>query len=105
MAGEMEGAGKEHASNHQEAIRKEELETVDDFGKTDTMDTVHNDQGMKVLAEYQGDQHWDPAEEKKLRHKIDRKLISILCFTYGLQYYDKVKNKLAKLRIYFANVP
>ncbi|KAJ5675239.1 MFS transporter [Penicillium maclennaniae] len=38
---------------------------------------------------YSGPRDWEPAEEAKLRHKIDRKLLSILCCTYALQYYDK----------------
>lgn len=53
------------------------------------IDTVHNDEAVKVLASYHGNQTWTPQEEKKVRTKIDRKLLPILCFTYGLQYYDK----------------
>lgn len=56
---------------------------------TATIDTVHNDEAVKVLDCYEGDHDWDPAEEKKIVRKIDRRLISILCCTYGLQYYDK----------------
>ncbi|KAF2003554.1 MFS transporter [Amniculicola lignicola CBS 123094] len=54
-----------------------------------TVDTVHQDEALKVLARWAGDEIWTPEEEKKLVRKIDRKLISILCVTYGLQYYDK----------------
>jgi hypothetical protein len=54
-----------------------------------TIDTVHQDEAMKVLATYQGDEHWDEMEEKKLRRKVDWKLMPILCVTYMLQYYDK----------------
>jgi hypothetical protein len=61
----------------------------DDLQKTTTVDTVHNDEGVKVLAHYAGDQTWTEQEETKLRRKIDRRLLSILCITYGLQYYDK----------------
>jgi hypothetical protein len=57
--------------------------------KTITVDTLHNDEALKVLANYQGDQEWTLEEEKKLTKKIDRRLLSILCITYGLQYYDK----------------
>jgi hypothetical protein len=61
----------------------------DDLQKSTTVDTVHNDEAVKVLAHYSGDQTWTELEEKKLRRKIDRRLLSILCITYGLQYYDK----------------
>jgi len=61
----------------------------DDLAKVTTVDTIHNDEGMRVLANYHGDLTWTAAEEKKLTRKIDRRLLSILCVTYGLQYYDK----------------
>lgn len=64
-------------------------EAVEDLQKTTTIDTLHNDEAMKVLATYDGDQEWTQQEEKKLVRKIDRRLLSILCATYGLQYYDK----------------
>ena len=57
--------------------------------KTQTVDTVHNDEGLRVLANYTGDPNWDEAEENKLRRKVDWKLMPVLCVTYGLQYYDK----------------
>lgn len=47
------------------------------------------DLAVKVIAGYEGDLHWDPEEEKRLIRKIDRKLLVILCLSYGLQYYDK----------------
>lgn len=53
------------------------------------VDTVHQDEAMKVLATYDGDLHWDPQEEKVLVRKIDKRLMPILILTYGLQYYDK----------------
>ncbi|KIW12240.1 hypothetical protein PV08_09516 [Exophiala spinifera] len=53
------------------------------------VDTLHNDEAMKVLATYQGNPAWDTQEEKKVRIKIDRRLLPILAVTYGLQYYDK----------------
>lgn len=57
--------------------------------KTRTVDTVHNDESLQVLANYHGDPNWDEAEEDKLRRKVDWKLLPVLCITYGLQYYDK----------------
>lgn len=62
---------------------------LEELKKSTTVDTLHNDEGLKVLANYQGDQTWTAEEEKKLTRKIDRRLLSILCITYGLQYYDK----------------
>lgn len=57
--------------------------------EVEKIDTVHQDEALKVLARYAGDKTWTSAEEKRLVRKIDRKLISLLCITYGLQYYDK----------------
>jgi hypothetical protein len=57
--------------------------------KSPTLDTVHNDEAIKVLANYTGDETWTDEEEKKLLRRIDWKLMPILCITYGLQYYDK----------------
>lgn len=81
----------------QEAISgQREAEHVDD---TDTVkieaavDTVHNDEAMKVLASYDGPQDWTEAEEKIVRRKIDKKLLWILCVTYGLQYVGTSMNR------------
>jgi hypothetical protein len=60
-----------------------------DENKLELVDTVHQDEALKVLARYEGEQTWTESEEKNLRRKIDRKLIPLLCITYGLQYYDK----------------
>lgn len=54
-----------------------------------TVDTIHNDEALKVLAGYDGENTWTAAEENKLRRKIDWKLMPVLCMTYALQYYDK----------------
>lgn len=62
---------------------------LEELKKSITVDTLHNDEALKVLANYQGDETWTAEEEKKLTRKIDRRLLSILCITYGLQYYDK----------------
>jgi hypothetical protein len=64
-------------------------QSVDDLKRTVTVDTLHNDEALRVLANYDGEQEWTEQEEKKLVRKIDRRLLSILCLTYGLQYYDK----------------
>lgn len=64
-------------------------EHVEPLKPTQTVDTVHNDEAMKVLAAYGGDEEWTAAEEKTLTRKLDWKLLPVLCLTYMLQYYDK----------------
>lgn len=71
------------ASLEQSHTRDEEAQRME------TIDTVHNDEAVKVLATYHGEETWDNTEEKRLRRKIDWKLMPVLCLTYGLQYYDK----------------
>ncbi|KAK7424615.1 hypothetical protein QQZ08_008498 [Neonectria magnoliae] len=53
------------------------------------IDVVHNDEALRVLENYAGEETWADDEEKKLRRKIDWRLMPVLCATYGLQYYDK----------------
>ncbi|KAJ5983106.1 hypothetical protein N7481_005205 [Penicillium waksmanii] len=65
--------------------------------KSATIDTVHNDEAIKVLANYTGDEVWTDEEEKKVLRRIDWKLMPILCVTYGLQYYDKAMFSQAAL--------
>ena len=45
------------------------------------VDTVHNDEAIKVLAHYSGDSEWEEKEEKKLARKIDWRLMPVLCAT------------------------
>jgi hypothetical protein len=73
-----------------EAIQAEEApkgqsEAVAELKRHITVDTLHNDEAMKVLANYDGDETWTEQEEKKVQRKIDRRLLPILCATYGLQ--------------------
>ncbi|KAF9883321.1 hypothetical protein FE257_003739 [Aspergillus nanangensis] len=42
-----------------------------------------------LVDTYTGAKDWSPSEEARIRHKIDRKLLTMLCCTYSLQYYDK----------------
>ena len=56
-----------------------------DLEKTATVDTLHNDEAMRVLARHGSNETWTPEEEKKVQRKIDRRLLPILCITYGLQ--------------------
>ncbi|KAJ9494354.1 hypothetical protein H2202_010137 [Exophiala xenobiotica] len=57
--------------------------------KSIVVDTVHGDEALKVIAAAGGDDVWEDLEEKQVVRKIDRKLMPILCVTYGVQYYDK----------------
>ncbi|KAJ3956003.1 hypothetical protein N0V92_007475 [Colletotrichum tropicale] len=61
------------------------------------VDTLHHDEAMKILDRYTGDRGWAETEESKLRHKVDWKLMPVLCLTYGLQYYDKAMLSQAAL--------
>ena len=77
-------------SEKPEAIRTEDApkgqaEAVAELKRTITVDTVHNDEAVKVLANYAGEETWTEKEEKLVRRKIDRRLLPILCATYGLQ--------------------
>ena len=56
--------------------------SVDMERKSEEIETLHNDEGVKVLATYDGDLSWVPAEEKRLVRKIDRSVFQvILCLT------------------------
>jgi MFS family permease len=72
-------------------------EDVQQALKKQALDTTHTDEAMKVLANYDGETTWTPEEEKKLVRRIDRKLLSLLVCTYGLQYYDKAMLSQAAL--------
>ena len=72
-------------------------QTLEELKHTTTIDTIHNDEALRVLAQYAGDMEWMPEEEKKLVRRLDRKLISLLVITYGLQYYDKAMLSQAAL--------
>ncbi|KAG5914542.1 hypothetical protein E4U42_000437, partial [Claviceps africana] len=53
------------------------------------IDSVHDDEATKVLNAYDGDAQWTDEEEKRLRRRVDWRLIPLLCVTYALQFYDK----------------
>lgn len=57
--------------------------TLEDLQKQKTIDTVHADEAVKVLATYAGDEAWTEKEEKRLVKKIDRRLLPLLILTYG----------------------
>lgn len=63
--------------------------SLEELKQVRTVDTVHQDEALKVLGRYTGDLTWTPKDEKKLVSRIDRKLLPLLVITYGLQYYDK----------------
>ena len=39
-------------------------QTLEDLRHTKTIDTIHNDEALRVLAQYAGDTSWTPEEEK-----------------------------------------
>lgn len=59
-------------------------EVQDDLQKATTVDTLHNDEAVRILARHGSNETWTPDEEKKLRRKIDRKLLTILCKFPGM---------------------
>lgn len=82
----------DHTHDHDEApipantIEKSTADTpttLDELKKTATIDTLHNDEAVRVLATYAGDETWTPAEEKRVVRKIDRRLLPLLILTYG----------------------
>jgi hypothetical protein len=79
------------ANDHQVQHVEEPKSAVEsaEYHKPIVVDTVHGDEALKVIAAVGGDDVWDAQEEKKLVRKIDRRLMPILCITYGIQYYDK----------------
>lgn len=85
----------EDASNAQIHEENKNLPDVDavqqdrDLIKSATVDTLHDDEAVAVVAPYDGDREWDEKEEKRLLRKIDMRVMTILFITYGLQFYDK----------------
>jgi len=71
--------------------------TQEELIREKTVDTVHQDEALKVISQYAGDMTWTQEEEKKVVQRIDRKLMPLLCITYGLQYYDKAMLSQAAL--------
>ncbi|KAH7135287.1 major facilitator superfamily domain-containing protein [Dendryphion nanum] len=80
-----------------EKIKASETDVIDDANKLANVDTVHQDEAMRVLAAYNGEEAWTEKEEKQVRRKIDLRLMPVLCITYGLQYYDKAMLSQAAL--------
>jgi len=81
--------------------------TAAEIKRSITIDTLHNDEAVKVLANYTGPETWDQKEEKRLVKRIDRRLLPILCTTYGIQYYDKAMLSQAVMNVSFrwCNLP
>jgi hypothetical protein len=75
-------AGEKQRINAEEATSQK----LEELKHTPTIDTIQQDEALRVLAHYAGDQTWTPEEEKKLVRRLDKKLISLLVVTYGLQY-------------------
>lgn len=81
----------DHEKPHEDYIETTQSSSLNlpEAEKSPTLDTVHNDEAIKVLANYTGDETWTEEEERKPLRKIDWRLMPILCVAYGLQYYDK----------------
>lgn len=47
-----------------------------------SVDTIHNDEAVKILSSYAGDGSWTEDEEKKLRRKVDCELPSYYFWTH-----------------------
>lgn len=78
-----------HQIPEKAGVDLQQAEEANEIKPIGTVDTVHNDEAVKILDTYAGDCSWTEEEEKKLRRKIDWRLMPILCMTYGLVYYDK----------------
>jgi len=79
-----------------EAVMQEETDDTAQR-KLQLLDTVHGDEAVKILALHTGPETWEPSEEKRLVRKIDRKLLTILCLTYGLQVSKTPRNQVVAL--------
>lgn len=58
----------------------------------ESIDTYRQDEAVRVIQEYiagGGQQDWSELEEKRLKRKVDWKLIPVLAITFFFQYYDK----------------
>lgn len=55
----------------------------------EVIDVVH-DEGLNVIAHYDGEDAWTSEEERSLSRKVDRRLLPMLIGTYFLLCYDKV---------------
>lgn len=77
------------ADKAQEVIEHEHVPNSPSEPMKVEIDTKHGDEALKVIAGYTGPTEWEPLEEKKLRRKLDKRLLPILMVTYALQYYDK----------------
>lgn len=56
------------------------------------VDSFHKDEAAHVIEEYTargGAREWADSEERKLRRKIDARLLPVLVGTLVMQYYDK----------------
>jgi hypothetical protein len=80
-------AGEKQSFENQGATQQ----TVEDLKHVRTIDTLHQDEALTVLARYSGEETWTMEEEKNLVRRIDKKLISLLIVTYGLQYSGLVE--------------
>ncbi|KAL5590072.1 hypothetical protein FOVSG1_011939 [Fusarium oxysporum f. sp. vasinfectum] len=62
---------------------------VTEGNKLDKINTVHQDEALRVILRYDGESSWTAKEEAKLLRKIDRRILVILVLTFAIQFYDK----------------
>ena len=82
MAAQLEGAEKPSVSSIKLSTDHVEQNSL----KAPSVDTLHNDEAMRVFAQDHGDDAWSPLEEKRLLRKLDWRLLPLLCFTYVTHY-------------------
>lgn len=80
-------------------VEVKELERVEsasekdlELSRTTSVDSAHYDEALKILEDHiknGGEESWTEQEEKRLRRKVDWRLIPVVCLSYGLQAYDK----------------
>lgn len=69
--------------------RPENSDSLVANGSKELLTTAADDEAAGVIANYSGPLTWAPEEEKRLRRRIDLTVMTCLCMTYFLQYYDK----------------
>lgn len=59
------------------------------FDEIEKREAPSAESDLHAVTGYEGDTGWTQAEERKLRRRVDWKLMPILAITFALQYYDK----------------
>lgn len=81
MVDRTEKADIERAKDN---IQPASITTLKELQGQKTIDTIHTDEALRVLANYAGDRTWTEIEEKRVIKKVDRQLLPLLILTYGM---------------------